>query len=416
MTWRGSRRAGAGQGSSRAARRTVAAGLASYLDASLLITVSVALPLWEDQHELSLAQIGLLTSGLSLAFALGAALGGRLADRFGRELMFTLDLLVLVVGVLLVAVAWGPAPLTVGVVLAGLSAGADLPTSLALVASAAPPSARGGPVGSTQLFWSSGLVVTYALAFAVSTLGSAGTLVLLLHLLLVAVVTLVLRLRLRGSSPPAEARAISGAPAADEPLVLAPLVLTGGFYLLWNVAATTIATYGTYFLVTQIDLTQTQATAAVVFTIPPVLLGLAFVRLADTPWRDRLFPVAAALQVTAFVVGALTGAESAVGIAVLLTLWSLSNIFGGEAVYRVWSQLLLRSSRRAADFGLTYGSARILASAFLLVVPFLIDRHPAGLLWILAACLTVSGALGVVVVRRLHRPATVSGLPVAARD
>jgi inositol transporter-like SP family MFS transporter len=396
----------------RGSPSTVAAGLASYLDASLLVSVAIGLPVWRQQHGLTSAQLGLLTGGLGLAVALGAFVGGRLADRYGRNRVFTLDLLLFVLGVAVVAVAQGAWSLLAGVTLAGLAVGADLPASLAVLAAAAPLASRGRVIGSSQVLWSAGIVVTFALGFVFSGLGQTGVQLLDVHLLLVGMLTLALRWRSwtrpQGELPP------SGRPAGRspiEPVLWLPVIATGLFFLLWNLVATTLGTYGTYFLVVHVGLSQTQATAAVLFTLPPVLLGLAFVRLADTRWRDRLYVVALVLQVTALAVGAATGGSAVAGMVVLLLLWSLSNVFGGEAVYRVWSQLLLHPDRRATDFGVTYGVGRLASSSFLLAVPFLIDRHPQGLLWLLTGFAASAGMVGLVIIRH---PQLIPALPSAS--
>lgn len=399
-------------GQRRLRRTVVAAGLASYLDAAALVTVAIALPLWRQHHGLAVWQVGLLTSGLSCAVAVGAVVGGRLADRFGKERVFTLDLLLFIAGAALVAAADGPTALLLGVTVLGLAVGADLPTSLAIIAAAGAPTSRGRRVGSTQLFWSAGTTGTFALGFTVSGLGATGARLMVGHLLLVGAFTVALRLTVRAEL--AAARTGRGAqqtgPTVGRPTL--PLLVTGCFFLCWQLAATTIGTYGTYYLVTHTGLTQTQATAAAVFTVPPVLMAIAFTRLADTVWRDRLFVVASGLQIVALATGALTGGDLVLGMVVLLLLWSVSNVFGGEAVYRVWSHLLLPASSRATAFGITYGIARIVSAAFLLGVPFLIERDPAGLLWVLTAFVALSGVAGLVLI---HHPRLIPALRNGSR-
>ena len=77
------------------------------------------------------------------------------------------------------------------------------------------------------------------------------------------------------------------------------------------------------------------------------------------------------------------------------------NVFAGEAIYKVWSQRLFPAPVRASALGVTYGLARAVAAAFMFVVPVLIERHQSALLWILAACVTVSGAIGLLIT---HHP------------
>ena len=386
-------------------RIAFAAGLAFYLDAASLISVAVALPIWRDHYQLGVWQVGLLTGGLAFAVAIGSMVGGWLGDRFGRGRIFTGDLVVFVAGTLVVLAAPDGTVLTIGVIIVGLAAGADVPTALAVISDTAPDHARGRLTGVTQVMWISAVLAVYALGFAVSTRGFLGTQILIVHLVFLAVITLGLRIVLtaprRGRTPLPQQPRLAVTPRS---LVGAgvglPLALTGGFFLFWNLASNTLGNYGTYFVVTATGLTQTQATGLVLVTFPPALImSLIFVRLADSVWRDRLFVVAMIIQVAAFGAGALTGGTAVTGMIALIVLYSLSNVFGGEAIYKVWSQLLLPASLRATGIGLTYAIARAAAAAFMLVIPALIDYSAGLLLWLLVGCVALSGVTGLIITR-----------------
>lgn len=387
----------------------VAAGLAFYIDAATLLSVAIALPIWRDHFGLGIWQVGLLTGGLAFAVAIGALIGGWLGDRYGRGLVFTYDLVVFVLGTLVIITAPNGIVLTVGVIIVGLAAGADVPTALAVIADHAPDHARGRLTAVTQVLWIGAVLTTYAVGFAVSTLGLLGTRILIGHVVLLAAVTLGLRLALtipdrRGLEPSTHhpksktpARALLAAGTA------LPLLLTGVFFLFWNIASSTLGNYGPYILRTATGLSQTQATGLALVAFPPALvISVIFVRLADTGWRDRLFPVAMVIQIAAFVVGTITGGTVLLGMVALVFLYSLSNVFAGEAIYKVWSQLLLPAQVRATGIGLTYAVARAAAAAFMLVVPAIVAASPTLLLGLLGGCVLVSGLTGLIIIR--HRP------------
>lgn len=386
-------------------RVAFAAGLAFYLDAATLISVAIALPVWRDHFDLGTWQVGVISSGLAYAVAIGAVIGGRLADRFDRSRVLTVDLVIFTAGTVLLGLATTPWILLAGVIVVGLAAGADVPTALSVISELAPPGSRGGMVGLTQVLWIAAILMTYALGFVVSRLGHLGSQLLIGHLVVVAVVTLSLRVALAGRLPRRpgpnprsgdDSRGrLRGSGAGGV------LLATGAFYLCWNVAANTLGSYGTYLLVTVTGLTQTQATGLVLITfLPALIMSAIFVRLADTIWRDRLFVVAAVLQVGAFAAGAITGGVALGGIVALVVLYSLSNVFAGEAIYKVWSQLLLPSAVRATGQGLTYALARGAAAGFLVAVPTVLAADPSTLLWVLAGCVTASGLIGLVITRR----------------
>src|SRR5512134_1035271 len=122
------------KGISRPWRTGFLAGMASYLDGGAIVTTGTALVLYQSTLNLNEVAIGILSGLLTLFFALGAVVGGRLGDRFGRRRVFTASLMLYAVGITTLMAAIHPAMLYVGVVLTGIAIGADLPVSLALVA------------------------------------------------------------------------------------------------------------------------------------------------------------------------------------------------------------------------------------------------------------------------------------------
>lgn len=195
-------------------------------------------------------------------------------------------------------------------------------------------------------------------------------------------------------------RSGSGAVEGHPPDLLAsdslrPLLATAAFFTLWNIASTSLGSYGPYFLVTVTGLSQSQATGLALAIFPvSLVVSLAFVRLADTDLRDRIFVVAAVLQVTGFAVGAVSGGDVVAAMIILMVLYSLSNVFAREAIYKVWSQILLPAGIRSAAMGLTYGAARAVAAVAAFFVPVVLSRSPQAVLWVLTACVIGSGLVG----------------------
>jgi MFS transporter, SP family, inositol transporter len=402
-------------------RLAVLSGMASYLDSGIIVSSGVALGLWQDRFHLSSWGLGALSATLTFSIAVGSLIGGRLADRFGRRRVYGIDILVYAVGAALLVLAPNSTFLFAGMIIGGLAAGADLPTSLAMVSEHSPRSVRGRLIGATQTMWVAGIAVAVLVGFATSTLGYLSAQILFAHLAVVAVVSWVLRSRMRLSPVLEEAERAGGAEGIDAKAlrrlgsrpILVPLLATGGFYLAWNLAANTMGQYGTYFLTTVSGASQTLATGLSLATLP---LGLAcslvFVRLADTPWRDRLFYVCAALQVLAFAVAAATGGAVMAAMIFFLLLYNVVNQFAGEASYKIWSQEAFPEQLRATTQGLTYGASRALCGLAGLATPALMHASGSTVLWLSTLCVAVSGLIGVMIVRRIAP----QGAGVAARD
>ncbi|GAB2755607.1 MFS transporter [Streptomyces bullii] len=389
-------------------------GMASYLDAGLIVSISVNLAIYRDTYDMGVWMAGAISAIVTVCIAVGSLVGGRIADLFGRRRVYNWDIFCFAVGALVITLAPDDIVLLIGVLVAGLAAGADLPTSLAVVSDAAPSWARGRLVAFTQVMWMLGIAVAIFLGFVLSTTGMVGARLITGQLALAAVVTWLLRSRLKLSAEPdpEEDRAVGAPAGATVPrgvalrtmwtrAALLPMAATFVFYVTWGLGANTFGQFGTYLLVTVSDASQSLATGINLAFIPiGVLLTLAFVRVADSPWRDRLFYVAAVVQVLAFVVASLT-AGALVGMLVFFVLYQLSNPFAGEANYKVWSQLTLPADTRGTTQGFTYALARGIFAVAAFFTPALAEYSAAVLLWSITACMALAAFAGAFIIRVL---------------
>src|SRR3712207_909392 len=193
---------------------SVLAGMASYLDAGAIVALAVGLSLWQQYLGMSSSIVGLLAALGPNAFgaAIGALIGGRLGDLFGRKRIYQYDLLVYAFGTLLMVFAFNLPMLLVGTFIVGVAVGADVPTSLALIGEFSPSKARGKLMGLSQVAWSLGPIVVYVLAFALSSYDVLGNRIVFAHLFVVAIITWALR---QGMVESARWTAASGAGRAE---------------------------------------------------------------------------------------------------------------------------------------------------------------------------------------------------------
>ena len=390
----------------------IAGGMASYLDSAAIISVGISLAIWKTSFGLDPWAIGFISAALTLSIAVGALVGGRIADVFGRRLVFNIDLALYIVGVLIIIMARSETGLIAGVIVTGLAAGADLPTSIAVISERAPANGQGRLVAFTQVMWTIGILVATLLGFLVADLGLTGVTILFLHLIIVAVPTLLIRIfsksfqelesetKQKNSGEENEA-AIPLATILTSPIFMKGILLTAGFYIFYGLVANTFGQFKTYFLITVGGATQSTATG---FSFAATLVGLAcasiFARSADSKWRNHLFYFGAALLIISLSVAALSEGKILWLMLVVLILYNLSNPFAGEAIYKVWTQETFPVNARATVQGITYAIARFVFAAFALVTPAIIAWSPSGLFWMLVGLATVSAIIGNLIIRQ----------------
>ncbi|MCX4852654.1 MFS transporter [Streptomyces canus] len=387
-------------------------GMASYLDAALIVSIGVNLAIYRDAYDMGVWMAGAISAIVTICIAVGSLVGGRLADVFGRRRLYNLDILCYALGAIIITLAPDDITLLVGVLLAGLAAGADLPTSLAVVSDASPDHARGRLIAFTQVMWMLGIIVVVFVGFALSDTGMLGARLITGHLAVAALVTWHLRSRLElATGPdPAQDQVPMEQPAEQQGVALknvwtraalVPMLATFAFYVTWGLGANTMGQFTTYLLVTVSGASQSVATGINLACLPiGLVLTLAFVRIADGPRRDRMFYVATVLQIAAFAIASLT-VGSIVGFLVFYLLYQLCYPFAGEANYKVWSQLTLPADTRGTTQGITYAVSRGVFAGVAFVTPALLDRSPSLLLWVITGCMALSALAGLYIVRVL---------------
>lgn len=389
-------------------------GMASYLDAALIVSIAVNLAIYRDSYDMGVWMAGAISAIVTGCIAVGSLVGGRLADMFGRRRVYNWDIFCFALGAVVITLAPNDLVLFTGVLVAGLAAGADLPTSLAVVSDAAPADGRARLVSFTQVMWVAGIVVVIFLGYLLSDTGMTGARLITGHLAVAALVTWQLRSRLDLADEPSDTELAQEAAALAAPrgielknvwtrAALLPMAATFAYYVTWGIGANTFGQFGTYLLVTVSGASQSLATGINLAFLPIALvLTFVFVRLADTAWRDRLFYVFTVVQIVAFCIASLT-AGALVGMLVFFVLYQISNPFAGEASYKVWSQLTLPPDTRGTTQGLTYAVSRGVFAGVAFVTPALMEYSASVLLWSITACMAASAVAGVYIVRVLIR-------------
>ena len=155
-------------------RKTLLAAMANYIDAGSIVAGAVSLPLWAKQFGFGDDFVSLLgaMSSNAISAGIGALIGGRICDLWGRKKIYQYDLLLYAFGALWIVFAQAPWMLLFGYFVVGLTVGADVPASWTLITETAPAKARGRLAGLAQVLWYAGAIAPLVLGIALYPLMS----------------------------------------------------------------------------------------------------------------------------------------------------------------------------------------------------------------------------------------------------
>ncbi|MFR7404970.1 MAG: MFS transporter [Coriobacteriaceae bacterium] len=131
---------------------TIAVSLTNFLDSGCIVASGVALAAWAIAFNFDNVWVSILGAVGANAFgaAVGALIGGFLADRFGRKFIYTHNLLVYRHGRLLIMCAVNLPMLCAGIVISGLSVGAGVPSSWSYISEMSSSTSRAANIGISQ--------------------------------------------------------------------------------------------------------------------------------------------------------------------------------------------------------------------------------------------------------------------------
>lgn len=151
-------------------KSTIAVSLNNYLDAGAIVAGASGITLWQNYLGLSEIHLGWLNaiSANALGAAIGAIIGGFLADKFGRKFIFTYNLLVYMLGVLIVMLSTNFPMLLCGFLITGISVGVGVPASWTYISESSEVNNRGRNICISQMSWGMGpmIILLFGMLFA----------------------------------------------------------------------------------------------------------------------------------------------------------------------------------------------------------------------------------------------------------
>ncbi|TRW78285.1 MFS transporter [Mycolicibacterium sp. 018/SC-01/001] len=394
-------------------KATISVAMSNYIEAGSIIAIATSLTFWQEAFGLSNLGVGLLAALSANAFgaAVGAALGGPLCDRFGRKAIYTYDLLVYMVGVLLAACAMNFTMLLVGFIITGIAVGAGVPASWTYIAEQAPSVERAKHVGTAQLAWSTGPLVGFALAAALAPLGLLGSRLIFAHLFVVAAVVWWIRQGLEESqiwkdegkqaqsatSTAIGVRGLRGLFSRRKNITA--LLFLGGIYLFWN----TVAGQAGIFMPRVYDTAglhsavQQNLLQVLVWGCTVAATYFGFMRLADRMSQRLLYGIGALLGIAGWIVLVAFTDSGMTTMLVFAVLWGISSGIGAQAFYSLWASELFATPYRASAQGVMFFVVRTVTGLLSYFFPTLLAvTGLTGVGLLLVGLLTVALVIGVI--------------------
>ncbi|MCF6506901.1 MFS transporter [Blastococcus sp. MG754426] len=402
-------------------RLVVGSGIGWALDAMDVGLISFVMTALVAQWGLSNAEVSWIGSIGFVGMALGATLGGLLADRVGRRQVFALTLLVFGLATGAAALSWSVGALLVFRFLIGLGLGAELPVASTLVSEFAPARVRGRVVVLLEAFWAVGWTLAALIGYFVVPAGDDGWRWALALGAAPALYAVVVRrglpesvrfLELRGRTDQAEAtvrrfeRAGGVAPVpspAPAPPTAPPgarALWTGGAArrtaALWTVwFSINFAYYGAFiWLPTLLFNDGFSLVKSFQYTLIITLAqlpGYAVAAYLIEKWGRRP-TLATFLLGSALGAGLFAAADADTAVLVTGMVLSFFNLGAWGALYAVTPEIY-PTALRATGAGAAAGFGRLASIAAPLCVPLLVDAGGTGLVFATFAAFFLLAAL-----------------------
>lgn len=354
-------------------KATISVAMSNYIEAGSIIAIATSLGFWQREFGIDDFAVGLLAALSANAFgaAVGAILGGPLSDRFGRKFIYTYDLLLYMLGVLLAVFASSYGMLLVAFILTGIAVGAGVPASWTYIAEEAPADKRARHVGTAQLAWSVGPMVGFALAALLAPLELFGSRLIFAHLFIVAFIVWWIRQGLSESALWTKQNEIrkSGVNIAKSSGLrglfslkknITALLFLFGVYGFWNLVAGQAGIFmPRVYAASGVESTvQQDLLQVLVWGCTVLATFFGFMLLADRMSRRLLYFIGAALGIFGWLM--LVFAEP--NLPTLLTFaisWGLSCGIGAQAFYGLWTSELFATPYRAGAQGVLFFAVRL---------------------------------------------------------
>ena len=392
-------------------RSTLAVSLTNYLDAGAIVAGASGITLWQNYLGLSEMHLGWLNaiSANALGAAIGAIIGGFLADRFGRKFIFTYNLLVYMLGVFLVMCSVNFPMLLCGFLVTGISVGIGVPASWTYISESSEVHNRGRNICISQMSWGFGpmVILLFGMLFApggylygfVESLAHAvigkeaaaasvevfSSRVVFLTLFIVAFIAWMLQRQLDESAAFEEGRKKDKSGILDNikllftnKIAVRTVAFLAAIYLTWNLVASVMGFFQPHIYETAGGLSNEYANMLscvgwVIVVVVTFCLSFFIDRLPH-----KLFYVLGLVAALATWVVVIRGIDSMSSLWAFSILWGINGGFSVQIFYALWGTELFPAKFRAGAQGLMFFIVRGLSALWGLLFTFIYGENGEG--------------------------------------
>lgn len=379
-------------------KSTLAVSLTNYLDAGAIVAGASGLTLWQNYLSLTENHLGWLNfiSANCLGAAIGAIIGGFLADKYGRKAIYTYNMLVYMMGVLVIMLSMNFPTLLAGFLITGISVGVGVPASWTYISENSETGNRGRNICISQMAWGIGPLIILILGtlLAPATSGEAGVLfpvvesiatalmgniqgaelnvfssrIVFASLFIVALIAWLLQRQLDESSEWVAAKKAEQESGVKQKSVFSSfgelfrnkicvrsMLFLAGIYLTWNMVCSVMGFFQPHIYETAGGLSNEMANMmAAGQWVVIILMTFICSLVVDRMNQKALYAFGVSCGVIAWIIVIMIGISSMTGLVIFTLLWAMQAGISVQTFYALWASELFPAKYRAAAQGIMF--------------------------------------------------------------
>ena len=400
-------------------KSTIAVSLTNYLDAGAIVAGASGLTLWQNYLGLTEVHLGWLNfiSANCLGAAVGAIIGGFLADKYGRKFIFTYNLLVYMTGVLLIMLSVNFPMLLAGFLVTGISVGVGVPASWTYISESSEVNNRGRNICISQMSWGIGpmFILLFGMLFApggywfggvqsvaqlflgadasVESVNVFSSRIVFFSLFVVAFIAWNLQRQLQESAEFTAMKETSpGEGNVQKPglidnikvlfqnsIAVKTVCFLAGIYLTWNLVASVMGFFQPHIYETAGGVSNEQANW-MNFIQWAIIVGITFItsKLIDKTSHKAIYTFGLLVAISAWLIIVTIGVNGPVGLWSFAILWGIQGGTSVQIFYALWGSELFPAKFRAGAQGLMFFIVRGLSAVWGLVFTYIYGDNGEG--------------------------------------